>query len=73
MMCGTAACDAVCSSRYVPKFRNNLVRYLYKYFDDGGSRFLWNIDTRLPNYMDDLQLFILLISDGGIYAGMHTF
>jgi hypothetical protein len=68
---GTAAYDAVCCSRYVPKFQKNLVRY--QYFSDGGGRFLWNVDTRLPNCMNYLQLFILIISDGGIYAGMHVF
>jgi len=59
---GTAACDAVCSSRHVPMFQKNLVRY--QYFADGGSRFLWNVNIRVPNCMNDLQLLILLISDG---------
>lgn len=37
-VCGTAACDVVCSSRHVPVFQKNLVRY--QYFAGGGSRFL---------------------------------
>jgi hypothetical protein len=36
---------------YIPTFQKNLLLPLsFFYYEDGGSRFLWNVGTYLPNY-----------------------